>query len=380
MTKSHTPIPFIDLKAQQRVIRPQVDRAIQKVLDHGRYGFGPECTEFEQDLSNFTGVKHVLACSNGTDALTMLLIDLDIGPGDAVFVPAFTYIATAEVVALRGATPVFVDVDVDTFNMDAADLKKAIKAAQEKELKLAGIISVDLFGQPADHDAIAAVAKCHNMWVISDAAQSCGALYKGKSTLCFGLAATTSFFPAKPLGAYGDGGAIFVHDDKLKRRLENIRVHGHGVNPASVESLGLTGRLDTIQAAILLEKLKIFPTEIESRQKSADIYNNAFEKVVHVPRIAEQRTSVWAQYTMRVKHAKHRDALQDHLTSLGIPTAVYYKCPLHVQRVYRHGLLDRHLKNTDQLSDTVISLPIHGYLRESVQNQIIDGVLGFFKK
>ena len=380
MTNKHTAIPFIDLHAQQRAIRPLIDKAIQKVLDHGRYGFGPECEILEKALSDFSGVRHVLGCSNGTDALTMLLIDLGVGKGDAVFVPSYTYIATAEVVALRGATPVFVDVDMDTFNMDAQDLKKAIKDAQKEGLHLKGVISVDLFGQPADHNKIAAVADEHKLWVINDAAQSFGATYQGQSTVQYCYAATTSFFPAKPLGGYGDGGAIFVHDDALNKRLKSIRVHGHGRNPLEIDNLGLTGRLDTIQAAVLIEKLKIFPAEIEQRQKSADLYNAAFEHVLDVPKVAEGSTSVWAQYTVRLKHERQRDGLQEHLTDIGIPTAIYYKRPLHTQHVYRKRSFDRTLKNTEQLAKTVLSLPMHGYLRPDVQGQIIEGVSGYFKK
>lgn len=379
MTTRYTSIPFIDLKAQQKAIRPQIEQALKRVLDHGQYGFGPECAAFEDSLKQFTGVEHVLACSNGTDALTMLLIDLGIGPGDAVFVPAFTYIATAEVVALRGATPVFVDVHEDTFNMDVRDLKAAIKAAQKDNLRIKGIISVDLFGQPADHESIAAIAKDHDLWVINDGAQSCGATYKGKSTLQFGLAATTSFFPAKPLGGYGDGGAIFLNDTKRADRLKSIRVHGHGVNTNTITNLGLTGRLDTLQAAILIEKLKIFPSEIIARQKSADIYSEALDRFVAVPRLVAGNTSVWAQYTVRTK-AGYRDKLQQHLLDQGIPTSIYYKYPLHMQKVYRHGLLGRTLKKTDALSHEVLSLPIHGYLRLDVQERIIKSVASFFKK
>ena len=372
-------IPFIDLKAQQKAIRPEVDRAIQRVLDHGRYGFGPECDAFEKELSAFTGVPYVLACSNGTDALTMVLMDLGVGPGDAVFVPSFTYIATAEVVALRGAVPVFVDVEMDTFNMSVTDLKAAIKAAEKEGLKPKGIISVDLFGQPADHDKIAALAKAHDLWVMNDGAQSCGATYKGKSTMQFGMAATTSFFPAKPLGGYGDGGAIFLHDEKQVKRLKSIRVHGHGVDPLHIESLGLTGRLDTIQAAILLEKLKIFPKEIENRQKSADTYNEALKWCVEVPHIETHNTSVWAQYTLQTTPQK-RDKLAAHMADKGIPTMIYYRKPIHQHRVYKKGTLGRTLKNTDKLADRVLSLPIHGYLRNDVQDQIISAVLSFFKK
>lgn len=379
MTTQHTPIPFIDLKAQQKAIRPQIEQALKRVLDHGQYGFGPECAAFEDALKQFTGVDYVLACSNGTDALTMLLIDLGIGPGDAVFVPAFTYIATAEVVALRGATPVFVDVHEDSFNMDARDLRLAIKAAQKEGLKLKGIISVDLFGQPADHDAISIVAKDHDLWVINDGAQSCGATYKGQSTLKFGLAATTSFFPAKPLGGYGDGGAIFLNDADRVERLKSIRVHGHGVNTNIITHLGLTGRLDTLQAAILIEKLKIFPSEIMARQKSADIYADALDRFVAVPRLAAGNTSVWAQYTVCTK-AGYRDKLQQHLLEQGIPTMIYYKYPLHVQKVYKHGLLGRTLKKTDALAQSVLSLPIHGYLRTDVQERIIKNITSFFKK
>ena len=371
------PIPFIDLAAQQKRIRPQLDKAIMRVLDHGKYSLGPECFEFEAQLSTYTGASHVLGCSNGTDALTMLLIALDVQPGDAIFVPAFTFVATAEVVALRGAIPVFVDVDPVTFNMSPSSLEEAIQTAKEKNMPVKGIISVDLFGHPAPHDEIEDVAKRHDLWVLIDAAQSLGATYKGKHTVLYGTAATTSFFPAKPLGGYGDGGAIFTEKADLAEKLKEIRVHGQTNISREGEHLGLTGRLDTLQAAILIEKLKLFPEEVNTRNEVAERYSARLKDVCQVPVIREGCTSVWAQYTIQVDK---RDALLDFLKEKEIPFGVYYKKPLHMHALYQKGLLGRQLIETDALSQNVLSLPMHGYLDQDTQEYIIDSVLSFFGK
>ena len=378
MTSSAKPsIPFIDLAAQQAHIRPLLDRALMRVLDHGQYVMGPECHEFEQQLMHYTKVPHVLGCSNGTDALTMVLMALDIKPGDVVLVPSFTFIATAGVVGLRGALPVFVDVDPVTFNMCPRHLEEAILFAQKKELPLKGVISVDLFGHPAPHDEIEAVANRHGLWVIVDAAQSLGAVYKGKHTVHYGIAATTSFFPAKPLGGYGDGGAIFTKDEGLYKKLKEIRVHGQGPVLYETNTLGFTGRLDTLQAAILIEKLKVFPDEVVHRNKVAKMYSEKLAHVCRVPKVEEGCVSVWAQYTIQTPE---RDHLQAFLKEKGIPSVIYYKKPLHTQSVYAGGVLGRSLPETDRLSHEVLSLPMHGYLMPEVQKYIIEMVLTFFKK
>jgi dTDP-4-amino-4,6-dideoxygalactose transaminase len=371
------PIPFIDLAAQQACIRPQLDQAISRVLDHGHYVMGPECYEFEQKLTEYTGVPHVLGCSNGTDALTMALLALDLKPGEVVLVPSFTFIATAEVVALRGALPVFVDVDPVTFNMSPEHLEKTIQVAKKKGLSVKGVIAVDLFGHPAPHNEIARIANQYGLWVIVDAAQSLGATYHRKHTVTYGTIATTSFFPAKPLGGYGDGGALFTKNELLAQKLKEIRVHGQGPVPYEANVLGLTGRLDTLQAAILIEKLKVFPREIEHRNRVAEKYSKKLASVCLVPTVQEQCLSVWAQYTIRTPH---REALQAFLKEKGIPSVVYYKRPLHTQTIYQAGLLGRTLPETERLSTEVLSLPMHGYLDSEVQDYIIDTILSFFEK
>jgi dTDP-4-amino-4,6-dideoxygalactose transaminase len=372
MNKTMQPIQFIDLKSQQETIREQIDSAIKGVLDHGQYIMGPEVFELEKQLAQFSNRKYVISCASGTDALTMSLMAKQVGPGDAVFVPSFTFTATAEVVAALGATPVFVDVDLNTFNMSVASLKSAITMIKKEysDLKPTAIIPVDLFGQPADHDSINAVAEEHGLWILLDAAQSAGALYKNKPTLSQGLMAATSFFPAKPLGTYGDGGAIFTDDDQLVQDLRSIRIHGQGQDRNENIRIGLTGRLDTIQAAILLEKLKIFSKEIDDRQNVADYYSKNLKGVAETPVIPDDVSSVWAQYTLKVED--NNIILQEKLKKMGIPTAVYYSNPLHTQPAYsRYPIAPDHLKNTMQLSKQVISLPMHPYLDRSTQDYII---------
>ncbi len=367
-------IAFIDLAAQQARIRPQLDSALQRVLDHGNYVQGPEVAAFELALCQYTGVPHVLGCADGTDALTMVLMALNVGPGDAVFVPSFTFISTAEVVALRGATPVFVDVREDTYNMCPKSLESAVQKIKKTGLKPKGIISVDLFGQPADHRAIQAVADDHKIWVMVDAAQSLGATYEGKHTVNYGIAATTSFFPAKPLGGYGDGGAIFTHDGELAAKLKMIRLHGQGAVPYETSVLGITGRLDTLQAAILIEKLKIFPEEVEARNRVAENYTKAL-KGVQTPFVAPRNLSVWAQYTIQVED---RDTLREHLKEKGIPTGIYYPKPLHTQPPYRNYPRTE-LPVTERICNRVVSLPMHPYLVESVQEYILDTIQQYLK-
>jgi dTDP-4-amino-4,6-dideoxygalactose transaminase len=371
------PIPFIDLAAQQARIRPLLDQALGRVLDHGQYILGPECFYFEQKLREYTHVPHILGCSNGTDALTMVLMALDVGPGDVVLVPSFTFIATAEVVGLRGALPVFVDVDPVTFNMCPRHLLETIQMVQKKGLSLKGIISVDLFGHPAPHAEIEKIAEKHGLWVMVDAAQSLGAMYHHQHTVMHGIAATTSFFPAKPLGGYGDGGAIFTKDEALAKKLREIRVHGQGAVPYEATGLGLTGRLDTLQAAILLEKIKLFPEEVENRNRAAKRYSEKLSAVCRVPQVKNDCVSVWAQYTLQTDR---RDELQAFLKERGVPSVVYYKKPLDQQPVYQPGCIGQSLAQTDRLAQEVLSLPMHGYLKPDVQDYIIDSVLAFFER
>lgn len=357
-------IQFIDLQAQQQLIRNPIDTAISKVLDHGQYIMGPEVIDLEQNLSKFCNAQHTLSCSNGTDALMLALMAKNIQPNDVVFVPAFTFVATAEVVALLGAIPFFVDVNPDTFNMCPNSLADSITKARKTNMPIKGIITVDLFGLPADYDAINPVAQANDLWIIADAAQSFGATYKNRPVGTLAELTCTSFFPAKPLGCYGDGGAIFTNNEQLLQIMQSCRVHGQGAHKYENVRIGMTGRLDTIQAAILLEKLKIFANEIESRQKIAAQYNAALKDVVTTPVITDTSTSVWAQYTIQTDK---RDEMQQKLQQSGIPTMVYYPIALPDQKAY----LDYPRINTDVahgLCKNVISLPMNPYLyTESVQ-------------
>jgi dTDP-4-amino-4,6-dideoxygalactose transaminase len=369
------PIPFVDLAAQRRRLGAAIDEAIARVTEHCQFILGPEVRALEAELARFCGARHAVSCASGTDALVLVLMAKGIGPGDAVICPSFTFCATAEVVALLGATPVFADVDEATFNIDPKSLERAIAKAKRLGLKPKAVIPVDLFGLPAEHAAIADIAAAEGMFILDDAAQAFGAAYHGRPLGTFGLATATSFFPAKPLGAYGDGGAIFTDDDELAATLVSLRVHGQNMSDKYDNvRVGLTGRLDTMQAAILLEKLKIFPDEIAARNAAAERYGNALGNVAAVPRVPEGLTSVWAQYTIRVEGGG-RDALAAALKAEGIPTAIYYPKPLHRQSAYdRFPYGDGGLPVSDQLAEEVISLPMHAYLDEPTQDRIIDAV------
>ena len=368
------PVAFIDVGAQRRRLGTKIDDAVARVLTHCQFVNGPEVAQLEADLSAFCGAKHVIGCANGTDALVMVLMAKGYGPGDAVFCPSFTFCATASPVARTGATPVLVDVDEATFNIDAASLTRGIATAKALGLKPRAVIPVDLFGQSADHDAIAEIAKAEGLFVIDDAAQGFGAYYKGRRLGTLADVTTTSFFPAKPLGCFGDGGAIFTDDDELAATLRSIRVHGQGSDKYDNVRLGLTGRLDTIQAAILIEKLKIFDDEIVSRNAVADRYASGLGDIVAVPTLADGRTSVWAQYTIRLG-GKDRDAFAAHLKTQGVPTAIYYPKSLHQQSAYKHfPVAGNGLPVSEKLSADVISLPMHAYLDEAAQSRVIAAV------
>jgi UDP-2-acetamido-2-deoxy-ribo-hexuluronate aminotransferase len=367
----HEPLAFIDLAKQRARLGQSIDQAIQRVLAHGNYIMGPEVRELEIALSEFCGVQHALTCSNGTDALGLILMALELDRGDAVFCPSFTFAATAEAVTWFGATPVFVDVDDQTFNIDPVSLEAGIKSAKVQGLAPVGVIVVDLFGQPADYDRIDPICAAHRLWLLSDAAQSFGATYKGRNVGTIGTATATSFFPAKPLGCYGDGGAVFTDDDELAATIKSLRVHGQGSDKYDNVRIGLNGRLDTLQAAILLEKIQIFRDEIERRDKIADRYNAALAEVTQVPRVMKGATSVWAQYTIRVPSVR-RQALAAALKSRGIPTAVYYAKPLHQQTAYRkYPLAGNGLPVSDRIASEVLSLPMHPYLEQAEQDFII---------
>ena len=313
----------------------------------------PKSRSWKQSSAAYTGAKHVISCASGTDALLMVLLAKDVGPGDAVICPSFTFCATGEVVALRGATPIFVDVDEETFNIDVASLKKGIALARKLGLKPKAIIPVDLFGQPANHDAIGEVANAEGLFVLDDAAQSFGASYRGRKLGTFGLATATSFFPAKPLGCFGDGGAIFTDDAEFAAILRSIRVHGQGSDKYDNVRVGMTARLDTIQAAVLIEKLKIFEEEIAARNVVASRYSEALRDVVRVPCIASENTSVWAQYTICLPADVSRSAFAASLQSDGIPTMIYYTRPMHRQKAYsQYPVVDGGLPVSERLSDS----------------------------
>jgi len=368
------PIPFIDVAAQRRRLGRAIDDAVARVLAHCQFVQGPEVREFEAALAAFAGVRHAIGCASGTDALLLVLMAWEIGRGDAVICPSFTYHATAEMVALLGATPIIADVAPETFNLDPASCERAIATADKRGLKPRAIIPVDLFGLPADHDAIGAIAAAHGLLVLDDAAQGFGATYRGKRLGALATAAATSFFPAKPLGCYGDGGAVFTDDDALAARVKSLRLHGEGADRSEAARIGITGRLDTIQAAVLIEKLKIFPDEIVARNRVAARYSDALAEVAAVPRVGNESSSVWAQYTLRVAPGR-RDAFAAALKAEGIPTAIYYTKPLHRQPAYRDfPIAEGGVPVSEQLSSEVISLPMHAYLEAPVQDRIIDAV------
>lgn len=375
--KAETPEPvaFIDLQAQRRRLGERIDRAIARVLDHGRFIMGPEVRALESGLADFCGAKHAIGCANGTDALILGLMALGARPGDAVFVPSFTFAATAEAVALVGATPVFVDVMADSFNMDPGSLEAAVAmVAAGGVLRPSGVIPVDLFGQPADYDSVGQIAADSRLWVLADAAQSFGATFHGRAVGTLAAISTTSFFPAKPLGCYGDGGAVFTGDDDLATVVRSLLLHGKGTEKYDNARVGMNSRLDTLQAAILIEKLGIFGEEIAARQAVAKRYEDGLGAVACTPAIMQDATSVWAQYTIVIDD---RDEVAARLEADGIPTAIYYPKPLHRQTAYRDfPTAPGGLAVSDDLSRRVLSLPMHPYLDGDTQDRIIASVQG----
>jgi len=368
------PIPFIDVAAQRRRLGRSVDEAIARVLGHCQFILGPEVRALEVKLAEFCGARHVVSCASGTDALVLVLMAQGIGPGDAVICPSFTFTATAEVVVLVGATPVFADVEQASFNLDPASLKLACAAAREAGLRPKAVIPVDLFGQPADYDRITPVAEAEGLFVLDDAAQAFGATYKNRRVGALAPATATSFFPAKPLGCYGDGGAVITEDEELAQVLRSLRVHGEGGGKYDCVRVGLNGRLDTIQAAVLMEKLRIFPEEILARERVARRYSAGLADVATIPRLASGSSSVWAQYTIRLASGR-RDGLAAALKAQGIPTAIHYPVPLHRQQPYqRFPIALGGAPVSERLAEEVISLPMHAYLDESTQDRIIEAV------
>jgi UDP-2-acetamido-2-deoxy-ribo-hexuluronate aminotransferase len=364
------PIPFIDLQAQRRRIADRIDRAIARVLEHGMFIMGPEVAQLERQMAEFVGVRHAVSCGSGTEALLMPLMVRGIGGGDAVFVPSFTFAATAEVVALVGATPVFVDVLPETFNMDPASLEAAIKEVSRGGLRPAAVIPVDLFGLAADYEALNTLARRHNLLVIEDAAQSYGGTYRGRRAGSLAEVAATSFFPSKPLACYGDGGAIFTDDADFAAGLRSVRVHGQGTDKYDNVVVGLNGRLDTLQAAILLEKHLLLEDELVRRQEVAARYSAALSGLVEVPRVPEGYESAWAQYTILVDQ---RDRVAAALKASGIPTAIYYPKPLHLQQAYAACPQPASgLAVSTRFAGRVLSLPMHPYLDEATQDRIVE--------
>ena len=367
---SEAVLAFIDLAAQRRRLRPVIDEAMAAVLDHGQFVSGPEVAMVEAALAERAGVNHAITCSSGTDALLLALMAEGIGPGDAVLVPAFTFAATAGAVFLTGATPVFVDAIEATACLDLEAIAGGAAAARAAGLHPRAVIGVDLFGQPADYDEIAKQADAEGLWVLADAAQSFGATYRDRPVGSLGRAGATSFFPSKPLGAYGDGGAVLTDDADLARSLVSIREHGRGAERYDIERVGINGRLDTLQAAVLLTKLTIFDDELAARTRIADRYQAMLSPFVTTPVLDVARTTTWAQYTIRVAH---RAAIAADLLAHGVPTAIHYPTPLHRQPGYRDvGLVGGDLGVSERLAAEVLSLPMHPYLEPDAQDRVVE--------
>jgi dTDP-4-amino-4,6-dideoxygalactose transaminase len=370
------PIPFIDLQAQRARIAEPVERAVLEVVRSGRWILGPEVEACERELAAFAGAKHGLTVASGTDALALALMAAGLKPGDAVVCPTFTFAATAEVVAWLGAAPVFADVDPATFNLDVASAERAVATAKARGLTPRALIAVDLFGQPADHAEIAALAEAAGLWVLDDAAQAFGASYRGRRLGTHARITATSFFPAKPLGCYGDGGALLFDDDALVEPLTSLRVHGQGGDDKYDNiRIGMNGRMDAIQCAVVRQKLTIFEDEIERRQHVAAAYADGLHDVVAVPRVTPDRRSVWAQYTLTLPAGTDRDAFQAALRERGVPTAVYYGRAMHRQTAYAHyPVAAGGCPVAEDLTRRVVSLPMHPYLGTEAQARVIEAV------
>ena len=366
------PLRFIDLEAQRLRIRERLTEAIERVLEHGDFILGPEVGKFEGRLAAYCGLRHAVTCASGTTALQLPLMAIDFGKGDAAFVPSFTFAATAEVVVLAGGSPVFVDVDPSTFNMVPESLESAVAEARSLGLKPRVVIPVDMFGQPADYTAICSIAKRNDLTVIADAAQSFGGSWAGVRVGALGDVTATSFYPSKPLGCYGDGGAVLVDDGQMAEVMRSLRVHGAGGHRNKTVRIGINGRLDTIQAAILLVKLEIFPEELETRRKIVRRYEDGLRDVVELPVVHPDASSVWAQYTIQVDR---RDDVVQRLRERGIPTAIYYPVPMHRQEPYvQFPKASGGLETSERLAGRVLSVPMHPYLAESAQEAVIAGV------
>ncbi len=365
---------FIDLKAQYKHLKARIDTRVKKVLEHGNYILGPEVYELEKKLSEYVGVKHTISCANGTDALQLALMAFNIGEGDAVFVPTFTFFATAEVVSLINATPVFIDSDKHTFNIDPEKLEATIvKVITDGRLKPRAIIAVDLFGLPADYIKLELIARKYNLKLIEDSAQGFGGSINGKKAGSFGDIATTSFFPAKPLGCYGDGGAIFTNDDEVANLLRSFRVHGKGTDKYDNVRIGVNSRLDTIQAAILLEKLLEFPNELVLRNKAAKAYSAKLGEIFQIPQVPSGYESSWAQYTII---ESERDLIINRLKAAGIPAMIYYSTCMHQQTAFKNvDSLCGDVSTAEYLAKSVFSLPMHPYITDEAIGSIVEKLL-----
>lgn len=373
---------FRDLKKQYELLKSDIDAAMIKVATDCNFISGKQVTELEEELAEYVGVKHCISCANGTDALSMVLMAWDIKAGDAVFVPDFTFFASGEVVSFEGATPVFYDVRKDTYNADLDSLEEAIKAViKEGKLKPRVIIAVDLFGQPADYEGIDRIAKKYNLLVLEDSAQGFGGRIGEKMACNFGDAATTSFFPAKPLGCYGDGGAIFTNDDRMAEYLKSVRVHGKGSFKYDNVRIGWNSRLDTLQAAILQVKFKAFKeNELDGVNRAADKYTEILKDVVVTPVVADNMYSSWAQYTIQLKSQEERDGLQAYLKDNGIPTMVYYPKPMHKQGAFDGNKEYVSCDNTTSLCERVLALPMHPYLTDEEIKLVTDRIKAYINK
>ena len=366
-------IPFIDLAAQRARLGNDIENAIARVLNHGRFILGPEVAQLEERLCTFSGARQAVTCGNGTDALVLAMMAFRIGRGDAVLVPGFTFSASSGSVLLSGATPVFVDVLEDTFNMDPSGLLAGLEAARASGLNPRAVLAVDLFGQPADYDVIADFCSEHGLFLIADAAQSFGGSYRGVRVGTLGTVTTTSFFPSKPLGCYGDGGAVFTSDPEIADLLRSLRVHGQGSNKYDNVRIGMNSRLDTLQAAILIEKLNIFEDEIERRREAAACYETLLDGIVDTPSVIDGGQSVWALYTVRIP-GRRRDQVRQALSEHGIPSIVYYPRPLHLQPAYRDCPRVADLPVSESLCHQVLSLPIHPYVSRETQEALTDTI------
>lgn len=375
MLKEKTPlIQFIDLPAQYRLLEQKIAHSLTQVLSHGNFILGPEVTQLEQALIDYTGALDVITCANGTDALRLLLMSHQVGPNDAVFVPTFTFAASAEVIAQANATPIFVDICPTTFNLDVNSLQQAIEKIDRSRLTPKGIIAVDLFGLPANYEQIHQIAEQNNLWVIADSAQSFGGAIHGKKVGTLAQSTAVSFFPSKPLACYGDGGAILTTDKQISTLIRSLRNHGCGAHRYDYIYIGLNSRLDTLQAAILLEKLKIFPQEAKRRNEIAQFYSNALNELVETPKVTAGYTHAWGLYSILCA-ATQRDQLIDTLQQQQIPSNVYYRLPLHLQPAYKHfPRASDKLVHAEKICQQVLSLPMHPYLNDEQLAYIVQGV------